>query len=243
MLKKNAFVLLLLCFGLVGCSGQPAPDASTYKPGDPQYEDKLNDPGIQNAQPANPLTKSQLDYFITIEELQSLSDSSYEWEPANDLFSNNSLILSDYACDYAFDFGYQDIQTRTYTPSPFGPFLVEQIRKPSGIHATKIIESLKKDLPNCVKKSPIIRTDRENRHDIFELVEMPKTQDAVLWKLTYEHANPADSPDTVTYVGFLAKDEILIDFFWGLAPIASDYATEDIIVKIIEHTAAKKIGL
>ena len=153
------------------------------------------------------------------------------------------IILSDYACDYTFDFGYQDVQTRTYNPSPFGPFLVEQIRKPSGINAAEIVKSLKNDIPNCVKKSPIIRTDRDNRQDTFELVEMPKIKDAVLWKLTYKHANPAESPDTVTYVGFLAKDEILIDFFWGMAPMASDYATEDIIVKIIEHTAAKKIGL
>lgn len=90
-MKKRALIAVLFCFGLVGCSGQPTPDDTTYKPGDPGYAEKLNDPAIQNALPASPLTNSQLDYFITIEELRTLSDSSYEWEPANDLFSDNSV--------------------------------------------------------------------------------------------------------------------------------------------------------
>lgn len=64
------------------------------------------------------------------------------------------IILSDYAYDYTFDFGYHDVQTRTYNPSPFGPFLVEQMRKPSGINAAEIVKSLKNDIPNCVKKIP-----------------------------------------------------------------------------------------
>lgn len=85
---EASWVLFLLVFER---SGQPAPDGTTYKPGDPDYAEKLSDPAIQNALPASPLTNSQLDYFITIEELRSLSDSSYEWEPANDLFSDNSV--------------------------------------------------------------------------------------------------------------------------------------------------------
>lgn len=237
---KKAFALVSTCMVLLsGCA--TSANSNNASPED-NYKKFQNDPAMQNAKPAEPLSEDQLANLLEVTDFENYLDAPAGWRmDAQEDVDDDTFLLMNYGCDYQFDFGYRDIRTRAFNASQFGPVMVQQIRTLFEEDPDDVIEIVKKDIPACVDRSPVSWPGTPNREDTYEMVDSSAIPNSVVYKISQHMTDGTTPTDNVIYVGFISKDDLLINFFWGLTPMTStQYAPSEILIDAMTKVSEKQ---